>query len=146
MAQTQNDPVYSPLEITRAGAGFITIANTRGAELIAGGRDAEAAFSPDELLQAALAACSVLSAETQLAHVLGEDFDLTASTSATPSEDGKRVEAIEVSLDVDMSSLDDAAREKLISRADRVIERLCAVKRSLRHGVEASVQVNPAEG
>lgn len=137
---------FEPLTVERAGTGFLTIANTRGATLTAGGQGAEAAFSPEELLQAALAACSVLSAETQLAHVLGEDFDLEATTTATRNDEGDRVEALDVQLDVDMSTLDDAAREKLLTRTDRVIERLCAIKRSLNHGITATAQVKPAEG
>lgn len=134
----------SPLEVSRAGTGRVHIKNTRGAELTAGDRDAEEAFSPEELLQAALAACSVLSAETQLAYVLGEDFDLTASTAGTQSEDGKRVKDIKVTMNVDMSALGDAEREKLVSRADRIIDRLCVIKRSLRHGVEAATEITSA--
>lgn len=134
-------------EITarRSAAGTWTVSNAVGAQLRIGAPGEEGAFSPAELLQAALAACSVLSAEAQLAHNLGADFEATATVEGVEDKEVGRVTDLRATISPDMSALDAAAQEKLIARTERVIERLCAIKRSLNHGLAATAEVRPAQ-
>ncbi|RSZ66075.1 osmotically inducible protein C [Corynebacterium hylobatis] len=131
------------LTARRDTSGTWTVSNASGAELRIGAPGEEGAFSPGELLQAALAACSVLSAETQLAHNLGADYEATATVEGVDDEGAGRVAGLRATISPDMSALDPAEQEKLIARAERVIERLCAIKRSLNHGVAATAEVRP---
>lgn len=132
----------------RTAKDLYTIRNDQGAELRVAGPGTEGAFTPGELLQAALAGCSALSADAQLASKLGPDFEATATVDATRHEDDNRVEKLLVTLATDMSSLSAEDRDKLLVRTDRIVERLCAIKRSLNAGVESAVTVQgepPAE-
>lgn len=134
-------PENTEITARRDAAGTWTVANAHGAELRIGAPGAEGAFSPGELLQAALAACSVLSADVQLAHHLGADYAATATVEGTGDGESDRVAGLRATISPDMSALDPAEQEKLIVRAERVIERLCAIKRSLNHGVAATAEV-----
>jgi uncharacterized OsmC-like protein len=131
------------LTVRRSTAGTWTVTNAVGAEIRIGSPGEEGAFSPGELLQAALAACSVLSADTQLAHHLGADYEATATVEAVEDEAEGRVTGLLATISPDMSGLAPDEQEKLVVRAGRVIERLCAIKRSLNHGVEAAAEVSP---
>lgn len=129
----------------RDATGTWTVSNAAGAELRIGAPGTEGAFSPGELLQAALAACSVLSADVQLAHNLGADYTATATVEGVDDEEAGRVAGLRATISPDMSALAPDEQEKLITRAERVIERLCAIKRSLNHGVEATAGVRPSQ-
>jgi len=130
--------VLPNLEAKRTGVKTYTIQNSDGATLKIGPLGAPGVFSPGELLQAAIAGCSALSAEAQLAHVLGEDFELTAVTEAIYNAADNRIEELITSLEVDASELSEEKLNKLIATTDRVVERLCTIKRSLKAGVAAS--------
>ncbi|MCS5479891.1 OsmC family protein [Corynebacterium sp. YIM 101645] len=134
-------PEDTEITARRDTVGTWTVSNAFGAELRIGAPGEEGAFSPGELLQAALAACSVLSADVQLAHHLGADYEATATVEGVDDEEEGRVAELRATISPDMSALDPAEQEKLITRAERVIERLCAIKRSLNHGVEATAEV-----
>lgn len=131
------------LTARRSPAGTWTVTNASGAELRIGAPGEEGVFSPGELLQAALAACSVLSADLQFAHHLGVDYQATATVEGSEDTEAGRVAGLHATISPDMSALDAAEREKLIIRAERVIERLCAIKSSLNHGVVATAEVRP---
>jgi len=60
----------------------LTVTDSTGATLKIGPLGAAGAFSPGELLQAAIAGCTALSAEAQIANVLGEDFEMRAVVNA----------------------------------------------------------------
>lgn len=129
------------LTAERTSAKTLTVRNGRGAELHIGMAEAEGSFSPGELLQAAVTGCAALSAEAQLAHELGDDFEMTASTEAVTNEADNRIDQLIVDIAADMSELGPQDREKLITRSERVIDRLCTVKRSLNHGVDSTATV-----
>ncbi|AUI50236.1 OsmC family protein [Arthrobacter crystallopoietes] len=115
--------------------------NGRGAELRIGAPGAEDSFSPVELLQAAAAGCAALSAEAQLVNRLGDDFNATATVEAFLNFDENRVERLVTLIDTDMSEIDPEKRDKLIASAERSIDRLCTVKRTLNQGAENITEV-----
>ena len=131
------------LSAERTAAQTFTLRNDRGAELQIGMAGAEGSFTPGELLQAAVAGCAALSAEAQLAHKLGPDYEMTATVAASVDEAADLIESIAVTLTAEMPGLDGPAREKLVEQAERVIDRLCTVKRSVNHGVAATAAVQP---
>lgn len=132
---------HSTLTAVRSAVNTYRVSNGRGAELLIGSHDAEGAFSPMELLQAALAGCTALSAEQQLASKLGDTFDAEVAVDVITADDGSRATHLNAALTADMSELEVEDVEKLIRYSERVIERLCAVKRSLNAGVQATAEV-----
>lgn len=137
---TVRDPLPQ-VNAVRTRKDLYTIRNDQGAELRVAGPGTEGAFTPGELLQAALAGCSALSADAQLASKLGPDFEATITVDATRDDEDNRVAEMLVTLTTDMSALSDEEREKLLVRTDRLVERLCAIKRSLNIGVQSDVTV-----
>lgn len=137
---TPRDPLPQVTAV-RTAKNLYTIRSEGGGELKAGAPGTEGAFTPGELLQAALAACSALSADAQLASKLGDDFEATLTVEATRHDEDDRVDKLLTTVTTDMSQLRADERDKLLERTDRVIERLCAVKRSLNAGIDSSVVV-----
>lgn len=131
----------APLVAQREAVDTYRIDNGRGAELRIGLQGDENSFSPLELLQAALAGCVALSAERQLESKLGENFDASVAVTLTLDETGKLATNLEAMLTADASALDAEAVDRLRTNTQRVIDRLCAVKRSLNAGIEASSSV-----
>lgn len=129
------------LTAERTGPATYTVRNAQGAELRIGVPGAENSFSPVELLQAAAAGCAALSAEAQLVNRLGGDFNATAAVEAHLNFDENRVERLVTLIDVDMSMLDPEKQDKLITSAERSIDKLCTVKRTLNQGTENITQV-----
>lgn len=52
-----------------------------------------------------------------------------------------RVEKLITQIAVDTSELDSEKKDKLIASAERVIDKLCTVKRTLNSGVDAVTEV-----
>lgn len=137
---TPRDPLPQVTAV-RTSKDLYTIRSEGGGELKVGTPGTEGAFTPGELLQAALAGCSALSADAQLASKLGPDFEATLTVEATRHDEDDRVDKLLTTVTTDMSQLRADERDKLLERTDRVIERLCAVKRSLNAGIDSSVVV-----
>ncbi len=137
---TTRDPLPQVTAV-RTAKDLYTIRNKSGGELRVAPPGTEGTFTPGELLQAALAGCCALSADAQLDSKLSPDFDATVTVDATRHIEDNRVESLFVTLDADMSNLSTEDREKLLIRTDRIIDRLCAIKRSLNTGVESSITV-----
>ncbi|MFP7366018.1 OsmC family protein [Corynebacterium callunae] len=135
---SKNNPA-SPITAHRTAADEYTITNNTGAQLRVAPPGTPNAFSPGELLEAALAGCAALAAEAQLAHSLGTDFDAEASVRATIRE-GLIAELI-FELQVDFGELDAAKQEKLKESALRKIDKLCAVKNSLKPGIPVRTEL-----
>jgi uncharacterized OsmC-like protein len=124
------------LTAERASPATYTVRNGQGAELRIGVPGAENSFSPVELLQAAAAGCAALSTEAQLVNRLGDDFNATTTVEAHYNFDENRIESLVTLGDVDMSVLDPEKQNKLITSAERSIDKLCTVKRTLNQGAE----------
>ena len=133
------------LTARRTGANTYTVRSISGAELTIGAPGAEGAFSPVELLQAAIAGCASLSAEAQLTNRLGDGFEATTTVAAVYDAEENRVRKLVAAIGADMSELDAETQRKLVASAERAIQRLCTVKRSFDHGVETATEVQPED-
>lgn len=133
-----------PADLTahRVAAKTYTVRNHAGAELRIGMHGSPDAFSPVELLQAAVAGCAALSAEAQLATTLGDAFAASVTVAGVHDPGDNRLTRLVATLEADMAELDAAARERLVARAERFIGSLCTVKRTLAHGVETTTEVH----
>ncbi|SFT07086.1 OsmC family protein [Saccharopolyspora flava] len=120
----------TPVEVTRTGEHTFTATNSRGAEVAVGRDGAPGAFTPGELLLAAVAACSAVTSENLVIRRIGEDGELVARADRTknPDDDHKFAE-IQVSLDADLDGVPD--RDKLLDAVQRAIENYCTVSRSV---------------
>ncbi len=126
---------------TRTEDWTYTVDNGRGASLRIGLEGADGAFSPVELLQAALAGCAALSAEAQLVDKLGPEATVTSSVDATHDAESNLITALHNTISADMSPLENERREKLLAAAERSIGVLCTVKKSLIKGINAASRV-----
>ena len=145
MATEPTSPATSltaPVTATRTGPWTLSVDNGRGATLTIGMEGAEGSFSPVELLQAALAGCAALSAEAQLVDKLGADASVSSTAKAAYAPDTNRITHLSNTITADMDSLPVERINKLIQAAERSVGRLCTVKRSLTHGIEATTTVH----
>lgn len=117
-------PLFPDLIANRTGAGTYTVRVSSGAELRISGDGSEGTVSPVELLQAALAGCAALSADAQLASQLGDSFDASAAVAADYNPEEKRVEKLTTTITADMSDLTPEKRERLITNAERMVDKL----------------------
>lgn len=135
---TDGPPAPTPaLWAERTGTRAYTGRNERGAEVLIG--DGDGVFTPGELLQIALAACSGLSADHRLAHSLGQDFAAVVGVSKEKNEAENRYEHLTVEIVTDLSGLDEQARARLLERAELAIERSCTVGRTLDAGAPHTI-------
>lgn len=131
----------APVTATRTGPWTLSVDNGRGATLTIGMKGAEGSFSPVELLQAALAGCAALSAEAQLVDKLGAGVSVSSTAQVTYAPDTNRIIHLDTIITADMTSLPAERTDKLIQAAERSVGRLCTVKRSLTHSIEATTTV-----
>ncbi len=131
---TAPESAHKPnLSAERAEPGIYIATNDRGARVRIGKPGARHAFTPGELLQLAAASCSAISAEANLVHHLGEDFEASLTVDALKNDAENRYDGLRTVFSPDMSSLDPEPMERLVSRLERAIDRLCTVGRTLEH-------------
>lgn len=130
----------NPVWVHRTGKGTFTGHNPRGATvaLSAAGVEGEF-FTPGELLKVALAACSAVTAEAPLVRALGDDVDVEVRVAA-PSVDRRYPNLVEELL-VDLSALDDATRERVLTVVQRAIDGYCTVGRTLEAGATVDLTI-----
>ena len=129
------------LWVQRTGKRRYTGHNSRGAQVLIGSVGDEGVFTPGELLKIALAGCSGLSADSKLAHYLGDDVEVTIKATGMADPDEDRYPAIAEELVVDLSGLDAATRERLITIVHRAIDSHCTVGRTLDAGATVQLTV-----
>jgi uncharacterized OsmC-like protein len=117
------------LEVARTGQHEFTGRNERGAEVRIGRRNADAAFSPSELLQLAVAGCAAVTAEELITRRTGENFRV--EVTAEQRHGAHELDAIDSRFDLDLSALDEKQRRELTAAVHRAIDRLCTVSRTL---------------
>ncbi|GIG38766.1 OsmC family protein [Cellulomonas phragmiteti] len=129
------------LWLERTGTRQYVGRSSRGGEVRIGSVGDPDSFSPGELLKIALGACTGLSSDAALARRLGDDVPVTIRVGglAHPTED--RYPALTEVLEVDLSSLDDAARERLLTVVHRAVAEHCTVGRTLEHGASTTLTV-----
>lgn len=104
--------------------------NDRGAQVRIGMGPGE--FSPGDLLKLALATCNSLSADMTIAASLGEDFPAQVKVDADYDEENDAFTAFRVVLEVGgAEKIDQAARERLVFRAGKAIDKHCTIAHTL---------------
>ena len=126
----------------RVGTRCYTGHNARGAQVRMGPVEAGDVFTPGELLKIALAGCAGMSADHSIARRLGADVTVTVRV-AGPNQD-ERYPNLYEELVVDLSALETADRERLLTVIHRAIERNCTVERTLAAGATVDLTINDA--
>lgn len=140
-AENTTEPARETLWVSRAGSRQYTAHNGRGGSINVDGGDGDNAFTPGELLKLALAACAGLSADGSLARRLGDDFDATVHVSGPADREEERYYELSESFDIDFSSLEPDARDRLVALAGRAIDKNCTVGRTLKAGTDVQLHI-----
>ncbi|MFD6463945.1 OsmC family protein [Streptomyces roseolus] len=127
------------LWVERTGTRAYTGRSSRGAEVLIAGQGVPGAFTPGELLKIALAGCSGLSADFSLSRKLGDDFDATIRVSGDADRENEVYTQLDESFELDLSELDDVARERLLVAVQRAIDKVCTVGRTLEAGTKVNL-------
>jgi uncharacterized OsmC-like protein len=120
----------SNVEVRRVGQHSFVASNGRGAEVRIGRKDQDGSFSPVELLLAAAAGCAAVTAETLITRRV--DGPLTARADDVRVADEHELTTVPVSLDYDLSALDEAQRAELETVVRRAVDQLCTVTRTVK--------------
>ena len=129
------------LWVERTGTRRYTGHSSRGAQVLIGSEDVDGVFTPGELLKIALAACSGLSGDQPLARRLGDDYQAVIKVSGAADRDQERYPLLEETLELDLSALSPAEKERLLVVVSRAIDQVCTVGRTLKSGTEVNVEV-----
>jgi uncharacterized OsmC-like protein len=133
---SQGAPTTTELLVERTGIRSYTGRSSRGGEVLIGPESTQGAFTPGELMKIALAACSGLSADFPLARRLGDNFDAKIHVSGPADRDSETYPELREVFELDLSELDEAARERLLAAVERAIDKVCTVGRTLKAGTE----------
>jgi putative redox protein len=131
------------VELTRLRKARFLARNPRGGELEFGEGDDEA-FSPVELLLAAIAGCTAIDVDYITAKRAEADtFSVSISAEKIRDEHGNRLTDVQMRLDVTFPHTEGgaAAREVLPSAVQRSHDRLCTVSRTVEVGTPVEVEV-----
>jgi uncharacterized OsmC-like protein len=141
------DGSHREITLSRLRKARFVARNDRGGELEFGEGDDEA-FSPVELLLAAIAGCNAIDVDYITAkRAEAESFDVRISANKIRDEHGNRMVDILVRLEVDFPDTDEgrAALEVLPSAARRSRDRLCTVGRTVVVATPVTVEVAGVE-
>lgn len=123
----------SAVRVERTDDGGFRATNDRGATVTISASDGDAAFTPVELLLAALGGCEIVTVEPLTAK-RGHRLVKLANTVAAEKVERNKLGTVTIGYDVEFPAGDDKAAEVFASVAERVHERYCTVGRSLREG------------
>lgn len=129
------------LWVERTGVRRYTGHSSRGAEVLVGSEDVEGVFTPGELLKIALAACSGMSSDHPLRTRLGDDYPVTIRVSGAADREQEVYPHLDERLEVDLSSLTEEERVRLLTIVRRSIDKVCTVGRTLKQGTEVTLSV-----
>ncbi|MGU3498917.1 OsmC family protein [Mycobacterium sp. C31M] len=129
------------LWVERTGVRRYTGRSSRGAEVLVGSEDVEGVFTPGELLKIALAACSGMSSDHPLRTRLGDDYPVTIRVSGVADREQEVYPHLDERLEVDLSSLTEEERVRLLTIVRRSIDKVCTVGRTLKQGTEVTLSV-----
>ncbi|MBF6173770.1 OsmC family protein [Nocardia blacklockiae] len=122
------------LWVERTGTRRYTGRSSRGAEVLIGSEGVEGVFTPGELLKIALAACTGMSSDFPLSNRLGENYDVTIRVSGAADRENEVYPELNEVMEIDLSELDEAGRERLLVTVQRAIDKVCTVGRTLKAG------------
>jgi uncharacterized OsmC-like protein len=132
LSPTQADALWVQRTGTRTYTGY----NTRGASVAMGPASEGAVFTPGELLKIALAGCAGMSSDASFARRLGDDYRVTIHVQGAAHATQDRYEQFTEQFEVDLSGLDNAEQERLLTVVQRSIDSTCTVGLTLRNGAE----------
>ncbi|WP_216894857.1 OsmC family protein [Nocardia alni] len=132
------------LWVERTGTRRYTGRSSRGAEVLIGSDGVPGVFTPGELLKIALAACTGMSSDFPLSNRLGETYDATIRVSGDADRESEVYPELNEIIELDLSELDEAGRQRLLVTVQRAIDKVCTVGRTLKAGsaVNLSFQVD----
>ncbi|MFE3258952.1 OsmC family protein [Nocardia sp. NPDC059091] len=135
------DPAAEPVKLwaERTGTRAYTGRNNRGGEVLIASAGVPGAFTPGELLKIALAGCTGLSADFTLARRLGESFDATVHVSGDADRENEVYPELNEEFELDLSELDAETRERLLVAAQRAVDKVCTVGRTLEAGTTVNL-------
>ena len=131
------------VELTRLRKARFLARNPRGGELEFGEGDDEA-FSPVELLLAAIAGCTAIDVDYITAkRAEADSMALSVTADKIRDEHGNRLTDIRIRFEATFPGTDGgaAAREVLPSAVQRSHDRLCTVSRTVEVGTPVAVEV-----
>src|SRR6185503_2349303 len=129
------------LWVERTGVRRYTGRSSLGAEVLVGSEDVEGVFTPGELLKIALAACSGMASDHPLRRRLGDDYPVTIRVSGDADRENEVYPLLEETLELDLSGLTDDEVARLLTVAERAVDRVCTVGRTLKAGTKVTFQV-----
>ncbi|MDO5052392.1 MAG: OsmC family protein [Pseudoclavibacter sp.] len=133
------------VDLIRTGPRTFLGRNGRGDEVPIGPDDVPGHFRPGELLKLALAGCAGMSADAVLSRRLGEGFGMRIEIAGDADREQNRYPEISERIELDLSGLDEAAREQLLLALDRAIAATCTVQRTVEAGARVRHEVADPE-
>ena len=127
--------------VERTGTKTFTGHNPRGASVLIGPADSGAVFTPGELLQIALAACTGMSSDQRMAIALGPEFKSVVRAIPTKSTSDDRFVSFHEVMEVDLSGLDEEKKARTLKFAQQSINNNCTIGNT----VAASAAVSDVE-
>lgn len=134
------------MRAVRSGVREWIATNDRGAIVKIGDPKADEVFSPGELLQLAVAACSGLSIDHRLTHALGEDVQVEFEVEPDRVPEENRYSGVRTTFKLDLSSLNDDQLAELKAKIDSAIERSCTVGRTLEASATTHIELENTRG
>lgn len=113
--------------------------------MLVGSEDVAGVFTPGELLKIALAACSGMSSDAPLARRLGDDYQATIEVSGLADREQERYPLLEEVLKLDLSGLDEADKQRLLTVVHRAVDQVCTVGRTLKSGTEVRFEIDSGD-
>jgi uncharacterized OsmC-like protein len=129
------------LWVERTGVRRYTGHSSRGAEVLVGSESVDGVFTPGELMKIALAACSGMSSDSPLARRLGDDYQAIVRVSGDADRDQEVYPLLEETLEIDLSGLDAAEKDRVLTVVRRAVDHVCTVGRTLKAGTKVDFQV-----
>ncbi|ATL69480.1 OsmC family protein [Nocardia terpenica] len=127
------------LWVERTGVRRYTGRSSRGAEVLIGSESVPGVFTPGELLKVALAACTGMSSDFPLSNRLGDGYDVTIRVSGAADRENEVYPELDEVVELDLSELDEAGRERLLVTVQRAIDKVCTVGRTLQAGTKVTL-------
>ncbi len=129
------------LWVERTGARRYTGYSSRGAQVLIGSEDVEGVFTPGELLKVALAACSGMSTDQPLARRLGDDYKAMVRVSGAADREQELYPLLEEALELDLSGLSEEEKQRVLVVANRAVDLVCTVGRTLKSGTTVNFEI-----
>jgi len=122
--------------VERTGPATYRGVSASGARVLIGRGGEGPVFTPGELLQIALAACSAMSSDARLTLALGSDFKAITQALPTKHDAEDRYTQFTETMLVDLSGLDAETRAKTEKLALSSIDNNCTVGNTIMAGAE----------